>query len=365
MSGVCSGASENGCSCGHRCDAPPCWGSSSSWGFPSFPGTLAEVPVASGGSPSPFAAPTRNSRTPTGSLVALPSEQTQSRFLLSLGTCPAGPRCHPWGQAPGRARCACSPSPTPTPAPPRLRVRARRSWSPSACHAPALPGLPGSGHLPAVPGAAPRAPGQACAPLLPRPCLPPLPAFRSLRRRRLLPRPPQPATPSPLRQQWDLVRLPVFCCDPSPAGAAIAQRLAVKTRTCGEAKALPCRARPPCPAAPQPAGGAGIVQCGRGAPGQLTVVWTGLLRLSQLRQALSSMRGAGAPGRAPRGRSLSVRGVVWCACGWWCPLCSCPLASLCPLNASSWPPSGAHVDCPQGWDSQTLGLQWPVRVWAI
>lgn len=186
----------------------------------------------------------------------------------------------PLGPGPRQSPLCMQPLAHPTPAPPRLRVRARRSWSPSACHAPALPGLPGSGHLPAVPGAAPRAPGQACAPLLPRPCLPPLPAFRSLRRRRLLPRPPQPATPSPLRQQWDLVRLPVFCCDPSPAGAAIAQRLAVKTRTCGEAKALPCRARPPCPAAPQPAGGAGIVQCGRGAPGQLTVVWTGLLRLS-------------------------------------------------------------------------------------
>ena len=123
MPGVCSGASENGCSCGHRCDGPPCWGSPSSWGFPSFPGTLADVPVASGGSPSPFAAPTGNSRTPTGSRVALPSEQTQSRFLLSLGTStPASPAQLVPAVTPGARPQAepavhAAPRPPPPPAP--------------------------------------------------------------------------------------------------------------------------------------------------------------------------------------------------------------------------------------------------------
>lgn len=122
-----------------------------------------------------------------------------------------------------------------------------QSLAPSALYAPALPGLPGSGCLPTSPRAAPRAPSQACAPVLPRSSVPPLPAFRSLQRWRLLPRPPQLAMPSALGQQWDLVGLPVFCCDTNPAGAVIAQHLAVTTHTCSVAKTCQCRAGPPGP----------------------------------------------------------------------------------------------------------------------
>lgn len=53
--------------------------------------------------------------------------------------------------------------------------------------------------------------------------------------------------PSALGQQWDLVRLPVFYCDTNPAGAVIAQHLAVTMHTYGGAKTCQCRAGPPGP----------------------------------------------------------------------------------------------------------------------
>lgn len=202
------------------------------------------VPVVSGSSPSPLGAPTRTSCTTTGSPTALPSEQTQSQFLLSLGTStPASPAQRVSAVTPGqgpRQSLLCVQPPTLPPSP-------SQSLAPSVLYAPALPGLPGSGHLPTSPRAAPRAPSQACAPVLPRSCVPPLPAFRSLRRWRLLPRPPQLAMPSALGQQWDLVRLPDFCCDTNPAGAVIAQHLAVTTHMCSVAKTCQCCAGPPVP----------------------------------------------------------------------------------------------------------------------
>lgn len=84
---------------------------------------------------------------------------------------------------------------------------------------------------------------------------------------------------------------------------------------------MPCRSAQPW--APQPAA-AGLLGCGRGAP-------------CQSRQVQSSVSSAGAPGRAPRSRSLSPqrRGLVLV---WLLVSLAGPLAALCSVNAASQSP---------------------------